>query len=133
MLGILKKFQHDIVVVNNGVEAIEAFQHQDFDIVLMDVQMPEMDGLEATRKIRKNPHPVKSNIPILALTAHAMVSDRQLCLESGMDDYLSKPFKAADLIAKIDVLMSNQTSDRTNRGGNGPQWSKWIGRLVTSI
>ena len=113
VLGILNKFQHEIVVVGNGIEAVEAFQHKDFDIILMDVQMPEMDGLEATRTIRKSPHPVKSNIPILALTAHAMVSDRQLCLESGMDDYLSKPFKAADLIAKIDLLVTNQTAERT--------------------
>ena len=116
-LGILGKYRHDVIVANNGLEAVEAIQHKDFDIVLMDVQMPEMDGLEATRMIRKNPHPQKSNIPILALTAHAMVSDRQRCLESGMDDYLSKPYKPVELIGKIDQLVANQVLERTTVSG----------------
>ena len=125
VLGILSKQKHQIVVVDNGLEAVDAVQHRQFDVVLMDVQMPEMDGLEATRNIRKLAHPLKSSVPVLALTAHALVSDRQRCLEAGMDDYLSKPFKASDLIAKIESLVENQSSDRavinsaggTNRNG----------------
>ena len=127
-LGILSKYKHDVMVVNNGLEAVETIQHKDFDVILMDVQMPVMDGLEATDMIRKNPHPQKSEIPILALTAHAMVSDRQRCLESGMDDYLSKPYTPADLMAKIEQLVGNRTAERTT-AKSGPS-NKPTSRLV---
>jgi len=106
VLGILGKYDHEVTVVNNGLEAVRILDRCDFDIILMDVQMPELDGLEATQMIRKNRESSRSSVPILALTAHALSSDRQRCLEAGMNDYLSKPFKAADLLSKVDGLVS---------------------------
>ena len=94
---ILEKEGHEVVVVGNGREALEALAKANFDLVLMDVQMPEMDGLEAARRVRQIEKITKAHIPIIALTAHAMKGDQDRCLEAGMDDYLSKPIRAADL------------------------------------
>ncbi|NTV99618.1 MAG: response regulator, partial [Chlorobiaceae bacterium] len=90
--GLLGKLGYRIDVVGNGQEALQALESVPYDLVLMDVQMPEMDGLEATRLIR-NPHTKVLNhrIPVIALTAHAMEGDRELCLQAGMNDYVSKP------------------------------------------
>ena len=74
----------------------------DFDAVLMDCQMPEMDGLEATRRARAHERASGSHVPIIALTANAMVGDREQCLDAGMDDFLSKPFQLRDLSAALD-------------------------------
>jgi CheY-like chemotaxis protein len=93
-LGVLKKLGLTADLVSNGFEAIEALKRTSYDLVLMDVQMPVMDGLEATRSIR-NPLSANRNgmsIPIIAMTAHAMDSDRHKCIEAGMNDYLAKPF-----------------------------------------
>ena len=88
---MLRKAGYNVEVVNNGRQAVDLFQRQPehFDIILMDVQMPEMDGLEATRLIRSGGHP----IPIVAMTAYTMPGDREKCLEAGMNDYISKPIK----------------------------------------
>jgi CheY-like chemotaxis protein len=91
-----------VTVVANGREAIEASERQCFDLILMDVQMPELDGLEATRRIRERERITGEHIPILALTAHAMQSDRERCFTAGMDGYLSKPFQADDLAQAVD-------------------------------
>ena len=90
--GLLGKLGYHIDVVANGQEALQALETIPYDLVIMDVQMPEMDGLEATRLIR-NPHSKVLNhrIPVIALTAHAMEGDRELCLQAGMNDYVSKP------------------------------------------
>jgi signal transduction histidine kinase/ligand-binding sensor domain-containing protein/CheY-like chemotaxis protein len=89
---MLKKLGYRVDVVGNGLEVLEALQRRDYDILLLDVQMPEMDGLETARRIRADDSPVRNpRIPIVALTAHAMVQDRQRSLEAGMDDHLSKP------------------------------------------
>ncbi len=91
-LGLLKKLGLGAEVVANGAEAVHALESIPYDLVLMDVQMPVMDGLEATRRIR-NPRSAIQNrrVPIIALTAHAMQGDRERCIEAGMNDYVSKP------------------------------------------
>ena len=81
-------------VVDNGREALAALGSQKFDLVLMDVQMPEMDGLEATAAIRASERQSGGHVPIIAMTAHAMKGDRERCLEAGMDEYISKPIHA---------------------------------------
>ena len=81
-----------MTVANNGIEALQAFDEQEFDAILMDVQMPEMGGFEATAAIRKRKR--GAFIPIIAMTAHAMAGDRERCLDAGMDDYIAKPIRA---------------------------------------
>ncbi len=88
---ILAKKGHQVVVVGNGRDAVGAVENESFDLILMDLQMPQMDGLQATAVIRQMKVDGKSNIPIVAMTAHAMSGDRERCLASGMDGYLSKP------------------------------------------
>ncbi len=101
---LLEKRGHSITCVEDGLQAVEAVQESSFDAVLMDVQMPQMDGLEATRVIRQW-EAGKSHIPVVALTAHAMESDRQRCVDAGMDAYVSKPFSADVLYATIEQLV----------------------------
>jgi signal transduction histidine kinase/CheY-like chemotaxis protein len=98
----LNKAGHTVVLANNGREALAALQMQAFDVVLMDVQMPEMDGFEATRAIRISEAGKNTHIPIVAMTANAMTGDREQCLKAGMDDYISKPMRSADLLALIE-------------------------------
>jgi len=95
-IGLLERKGHRVVVAADGRQAVEAFQGEPFDLVLMDVQMPEMDGFEATQAIRAA-EPSGSRVPIIAMTAHAMKGDRERCLDAGMDDYLSKPIRAKEL------------------------------------
>jgi len=103
--GILGNFGHRVVEATNGLEAIECVRVEVFDLILMDVQMPEMDGYEATRRIRTWDAAMGKHTPILALTAHAMAGDRELCINAGMDDYVTKPLDARTLIAKINSLV----------------------------
>jgi len=98
---ILESWDFEAVIVNNGREALEAMENSSFDCILMDVQMPEMDGIEATQRIRKLPDPVKANIPIIALTANALKGDSEKYLAAGMTDYLAKPFDEARLFRVI--------------------------------
>ena len=97
---LLKKWGHNVVLAKNGQEALDLFPGQPWDVVLMDMQMPVMGGLQATRLIRSQ-EPVGSHTPIVAMTANAMESDRQACIEAGMDDHLAKPFNAASLQAVL--------------------------------
>lgn len=99
---ILEKHGYRVVVASNGVEALKALKDGDFELVLMDVQMPEMGGFEATEKIRRSEDPAAAHIPIIAMTAHAMMGDRERCLAAGMDDYISKPLQAAALIDLVE-------------------------------
>ncbi len=94
--GFLGKRGFQTFVVSNGRQAIEALEVSSYDLVLMDVQMPVLDGLETTRLIRQDPRWL--TLPIVGLTAHAMAGDRERCLEAGMDDYLSKPVSMAMLV-----------------------------------
>ena len=106
--GILEKRGHHITVANNGLEAIDLFNRSYFDLILMDVQMPEMDGYEATGRIRQWELARGTHTPIIALTAHAMAGDRELCFSAGMDDYITKPIDARALVAKIEALLERQ-------------------------
>ncbi len=110
-IRLLEKRGHSVVSVEDGLKAVEAVQESSFDAVLMDVQMPELDGLEATQVIRQW-EGGKSHIPIVALTAHAMESDRQRCIDAGMDAYVSKPFSADELYATIEQLVGKTAPDR---------------------
>jgi PAS domain S-box-containing protein len=92
-VNMLRKMGHDVSIANNGLEAVEAFEKKRYDLILMDCQMPEMDGIEATKEIRKREEGRDKRILIVALTAHAMKGDRERFLSSGMDDYLTKPVK----------------------------------------
>ncbi|KAF9432193.1 histidine kinase osmosensor [Entomortierella beljakovae] len=112
-LRILEKFGHKVKVVANGKTAVETFNSQHFDLILMDVQMPIMGGFEATQEIRKlemlkggNEH-----LPIIALTAHAMIGDREKCLSAGMDEYITKPLRASELIATINKFPPRNCPD----------------------
>jgi osomolarity two-component system sensor histidine kinase NIK1 len=100
----LKKYNHDVIIANNGVEAIEKFRENKFDVILMDIMMPVMDGLEATIKIREEEklNNVEKRTPIVALTANTMDNDRDKCISYGMDDFLSKPFD----IEKLKIIFS---------------------------
>jgi|GEM_PF-178940 len=99
--GVLEKAGHALVHVGTGREAVEAFSDGSFDLILMDVQMPEMDGFEATRRIRELEETTGSHITIVAMTAHAMAGDRERCLAAGMDDYVSKPLRKEDLLRAL--------------------------------
>jgi signal transduction histidine kinase/ActR/RegA family two-component response regulator len=98
---MLEKLGHTVVLVRTGREAVDILKRENFALVLMDVQMPELDGLEATRLIRQTEKETGQYVPIIALTAHAMKGDGERCLSAGMDGYLSKPVTTADLITTI--------------------------------
>jgi two-component system, sensor histidine kinase and response regulator len=102
---LLQDRGHDVTVVSTGRAAVEEVTRGDYDLVLMDLQMPEMDGLEATAIIRKRERLTHLRVPIIALTAHAMAGDRERCLDAQMDDYLAKPIKAGELFEAIDRVM----------------------------
>jgi len=100
-IGILERGGHSVTVANNGREAIQAFRSRSFDLVLMDIQMPEVDGLQATEAIRDHERATGGHVPIIAMTAHALTGDRERCLAAGMDGDLSKPIRLNDLIGLI--------------------------------
>jgi two-component system, sensor histidine kinase and response regulator len=98
-----------VVLAETGKKALASWQSQAFDLILMDVQMPDMDGFEATASIRDEEKSGVKHVPIIAMTAHAMVGDRDRCLAAGMDDYVS-PINAKDLCAAIDRVMPSTKS-----------------------
>ena len=106
--AILRKSGYSVSVAGNGAEALQAMERQEYRLVLMDVQMPVLDGLEATRLIRRNPK--WRSVPIIAMTARAMEGDKQSCLSAGMDGYISKPIHAAHLLSVIEEI--SLTRDR---------------------
>ncbi len=119
VVRLLSKRGHSVVVASNGKQAVSALETQTFDVVLMDIQMPEMDGFEATAAIRQKEKAIGAHIPIIALTAHAMKGDRERCVAGGMDGYVSKPVQAEELIQAVEGLDGNsratsKTSDLTN-------------------
>ncbi len=102
-VNLLEQRGHKVTVANNGQEALIALDDESFDVVLMDVQMPAMDGFEATAIIRDKEKGSRAHIPIIAMTAHAMKGDRERCLEAGMDGYIAKPIRARDLYEIVEV------------------------------
>jgi CheY-like chemotaxis protein len=114
---ILEKLGHKVQVVNNGRDALARAKVEEFDVILMDVQMPEMDGLEATTAIRDAEAGTEKHVPIVAMTAHAMKGDREKCLAAGMDGYLSKPIRIDELkqaISETDKIHSMRQSPEQN-------------------
>jgi len=111
---LLEKRGYQVSVVENGVQAVEAVRNNAFDLVLMDVQMPEMDGLEATAAIRQMEAGTGHRVPIVAMTAHAMQGYRDLCLESGMDDYVTKPISPESLFKTIEDLCVHRPALKEN-------------------
>jgi PAS domain S-box-containing protein len=112
--GILEKEGHVLVHTATGREAVEAFRTETFDLILMDVQMPEMDGFEATRHIRALEEATGRHTRIVAMTAYAMAGDRERCLAAGMDDYVSKPMRKEDLLRAIDGAGLAANEDQTD-------------------
>ncbi len=100
-MRFIERWGHEVVIVSNGKQALAAIKERPFDLVLMDVQMPEMGGFEATRAIRAREKHTGGHLPIVAMTAHAMKGDRERCLEAGMDAYVSKPVEAEELAQVI--------------------------------
>ena len=103
-LAMLAKQNHTVAVANDGQEALDRLENEPYDLVLMDMQMPRMDGLEATRTIRLREQQTGGHVPIVAMTANAMAGDRERCLEAGMDDYVSKPVRKEALFRAFDRL-----------------------------
>ena len=115
IIRLLEKRGHHVALARNGREAVEAFAPGRFDVVLMDVEMPVLDGFDATRAIRAAERASGTHVPIVAMTAHAMKGDREKCLAAGMDDYLTKPARAEDLYAAVEGAGSGRGSGISSR------------------
>lgn len=113
-LRMLGKRGYTVLVANNGKEAVNAYREEKFNLILMDVHMPEMDGFEATTSIRARERETGGHIPIIAMTALAIQGDRERCLEAGMDGYVSKPISSKELFDAIDSLISPSVEGRDN-------------------
>ena len=120
--AMLRQRGLEVVIASNGLEAVAALEREQYAIVLMDVQMPELDGFEATRRIRRlEAAEGRARTPIIALTAHALPADRQKCLDAGMDDYLVKPYSGASLSAIVARwLAPGRAARRCWRSGSAP-------------
>jgi two-component system sensor histidine kinase/response regulator len=114
---LLEKRGHRVTLAANGREALSALEKQPFDLVLMDVQMPEMDGLEATSILRQREQEREGHQPVIALTAHAMKGDQERCLAAGMDGYLTKPIRPQEL----DEILDKYIAVRKERTAPTPQ------------
>ena len=118
---LLEKRGHHVTIASNGNHAIAAMERAEFDVVLMDVQMPELNGLEATKTIRRKEMMGSGrHVPIIAMTAHAMKGDRDACLAAGMDGYLSKPIRASDLFKAVEDLLAGRHQTPVVRPAPGP-------------
>lgn len=108
MMLSLKKFVRNIDVANNGKEALEKFGTTNYDLILMDIMMPVMDGLKATKKLREAEIGTNSYVPIIAITAKALPGDRETCIRAGMDDYITKPYKIDTVVEKMKDLLKKK-------------------------
>ena len=125
-LGMLKKMGHAVTIANNGCEAVEAFQKDGYDLVLMDIQMPEMDGFCATELIRKEQQKTGIRVPIIAMTAHNMAGDREKCLSSEMDDYISKPIGSDELARVIQRNCASAAEPRLAKFSAGTELTEHV-------
>ena len=122
VVTLLTKRGHLVKVAATGSQAVDMLAQETFDVVLMDVQMPEMNGFEATREIREREKAFNLHTPIIAMTAYAMKADRERCLAAGMDAYLSKPIKSDELLSTLENLISKSDSTSAEIGAaDGPQ------------
>jgi signal transduction histidine kinase/DNA-binding response OmpR family regulator/ligand-binding sensor domain-containing protein len=108
---LLEKHGHNVVIAANGRQALQRLENEEFDLVLMDVQMPEMDGFETTAMIRKMEEATGAHLPIVAMTAHAMQGDKERCLAAGMDGYLSKPLNVNELLVVVQAVLEKPGLD----------------------
>ncbi|WP_404307638.1 PAS domain-containing protein [Neorhodopirellula lusitana] len=116
-VGLLSKYGHTVLIANNGQEAVDAMLNDTFDVVLMDIQMPVLDGLAATRVIRENEKESGKHTPIIAMTAHAMKGDREDCIDAGMDEYVTKPIRSATL---MEALAKTVPDKKAHTGEEAP-------------
>ena len=132
VVRMLEKRGHTLVVATNGREALIALEKDRFDLVLMDVQMPEVDGFEATAAIREKEKKSGGHIPIIAMTAHAMKGDRERCLETGMDGYVSKPIRAQELLEAVENIASGEVRPKVGVAGvrQDQDVIDWLGALA---
>jgi CheY-like chemotaxis protein len=126
---MLEKQGHQVTGTMNGEEALNAMEKENFELVLMDVQMPKMDGFQATRLIRAKERESGGHIPIIAITAHAMKGDRERCLEVGMDEYIAKPLNVKQLSETIARVMSLLPAEKDDAGRRRPVYSQDMERL----
>jgi CheY-like chemotaxis protein len=117
VMGFLDRAGHAAVVVSTGTEVLAALERHEFDLVLMDLQMPELDGLETTRAIRQRERSSGAHIPIVALTAHVVKGDAERCLDAGMDAYVAKPLRAREFFGAIESVLdpARRASASTDR------------------
>jgi PAS domain S-box-containing protein len=113
---ILENRGHRVTLAGNGAEALEALNKDRFDVILMDVQMPVLDGIQATAEIRRREMATGTHVPIVAMTAHAMAGDREKCIAAGMDDYVSKPLKPLDLLKTVQHTVDRIAKERRGIG-----------------
>jgi two-component system, sensor histidine kinase and response regulator len=128
---LLEKWGHTPLIAENGAQALLLLDSEEFDLVLMDLQMPELNGFEATAAIRKKEQGTTRHIPIIALTAHALKGDRERCIEAGMDDYVAKPIDSQALFSVIEGSLSQRAGAATNGKSNSTALD--IDALLTSF
>ncbi len=111
---LLEKRGYTVIAAGDGREAVEEFEKGQFDVILMDIQMPGMDGFAATAAIRGKEKLTGGHIPIIAMTAHALKGDRERCISAGMDGYVSKPIRTSELFSTIESVLANKDSVPAN-------------------
>jgi two-component system sensor histidine kinase/response regulator len=130
-LRLLEKRGYSVIIAGNGRIAVEAFENNQFDVVLMDIQMPGMDGFEATAAIRAKEKLTGGHVPIIAMTAHALKGDQERCISAGMDGYVSKPLRTSEFYSTIESMLQNKDSARASEAVSvpdpivGPNAVKW--------
>ncbi|MEN6424415.1 MAG: response regulator, partial [Phycisphaerales bacterium] len=120
-VSLLEQRGHGVTVANNGQEALAALDRGSFDVVLMDVQMPTMDGFEATARIREKEEGSGLHLPIIAMTAHAMKGDRERCLAAGMDSYIAKPIRAKEFYEIVEGIVADARGQQPRNPQNGDE------------